>query len=101
MGLRACRGARKLVSCSVLRTKWAPSMCRVCPQADRRCQWVCGPMPGSRLHSVEEVMLPHGWDGAGEEEPATLELPKVVRQLRMVGVPETDSRCTPKPAGHR
>lgn len=25
-GLRACRGARKLVSCSVLRTKWAPSM---------------------------------------------------------------------------
>ena len=70
MGLRACRGARKLVSCSVLRTKWAPSMRRVCPQADRRCQCICGPVPGSRLHPVEELMLPRGWDGAGEEEPA-------------------------------
>ena len=76
-------------------------MHRVCPQADRRCQCVCGPVPGSRLHPVGELMLPV--DGTEQERgnQHALELPKVVRQLRMMGVPETGSTCTPKLTRHR
>ena len=59
-----------------------PKHARVCPQADRRCQCICGPVPGSRLHPVEELMLPRGWDGAGEEEPAHSAAAAAARSLQ-------------------